>query len=93
MQLRFASLAVISLRRDLHPQECARAGRTTKKAAYLATRGFRRRGRADDCAGRMSRAYFWAALALSLVTGVGVSSGVPGVVSITSAVTAAALPP
>ena len=28
MQLRFASFAVINLRRDLHPQECARAGRT-----------------------------------------------------------------
>ena len=31
MQLRFTSFAVINLRRDLHPQECARAGRTTKK--------------------------------------------------------------
>ena len=31
-QLRFTSLAVVSLRRDLHPQECAHAGRTTKKA-------------------------------------------------------------
>ena len=28
MQLRFASLVVINLRRDLHPQECAHAGRT-----------------------------------------------------------------
>ena len=28
MQLRFTSFAVINLRRDLHPQECARAGRT-----------------------------------------------------------------
>ena len=28
VQLRFASFAVINLRRDLHPQECARAGRT-----------------------------------------------------------------
>ena len=27
-QLRFASFAVINLRRDLHPQECAHAGRT-----------------------------------------------------------------
>ncbi len=27
-QLRFASLAVINSQRDLHPQECARAGRT-----------------------------------------------------------------
>ena len=33
MQLRFASLAVINLRRDLHPRECARAGRTMKKPA------------------------------------------------------------
>jgi hypothetical protein len=33
MQLRFASFAVINLRRDLHPQECARAGRTMKKKA------------------------------------------------------------
>ena len=31
MQLRFASFAVINLRRDLHPQECARAGRTRKR--------------------------------------------------------------
>jgi len=30
MQLRFASFAVINLRWDLHPQECARAGRTRK---------------------------------------------------------------
>ncbi|WP_218968727.1 hypothetical protein, partial [Massilia eurypsychrophila] len=30
-QLRFASLAVVSSRRDLHPQECAHAGRTQKK--------------------------------------------------------------
>jgi hypothetical protein len=29
-QLRFASLAVVSSRRDLHPQECAHAGRTQK---------------------------------------------------------------
>ena len=28
MQLRFASFAVINLRWDLHPQECARAGHT-----------------------------------------------------------------
>ena len=28
VQLRFASFAVINLRRDLHPQECAHAGRT-----------------------------------------------------------------
>ena len=27
-QLRFTSFAVINLRRDLHPQECAHAGRT-----------------------------------------------------------------
>ena len=31
MQLRFASFAVINLRRDLPPQERARAGRTQKK--------------------------------------------------------------
>jgi hypothetical protein len=31
MQLRFASFAVINLREDFHPQECARAGRTMKK--------------------------------------------------------------
>jgi hypothetical protein len=29
MQLRFTSFAVINLRRDLHPQECAHAGRTS----------------------------------------------------------------
>ena len=32
-QLRFTSLAVISLRRDFHPQECAHAGRTQKRLA------------------------------------------------------------
>ena len=32
MQLRFASLAVINLRWDFHPQECAHAGRTKKRA-------------------------------------------------------------
>ena len=32
MQLRFASLAVINSREDLHLQECAHAGRTSKKA-------------------------------------------------------------
>jgi hypothetical protein len=31
--LRFASFAMINLRRDLHPQECAHAGRTKKKTA------------------------------------------------------------
>ena len=31
MQLRFASFVVINLRRDLHPQVCAHAGRTIKK--------------------------------------------------------------
>jgi len=31
MQLRFASFAVINLRWDLHPQECAHAGRTQKR--------------------------------------------------------------
>jgi len=31
MQLRFASLAVINLRWDFLPQECARAGRTKQK--------------------------------------------------------------
>ena len=32
VQLRFASLAVINSWRDLHPQECARAGRTSRTA-------------------------------------------------------------
>ena len=31
MQLRFTSFAVINLRRDFHPQECAHAGRTQQK--------------------------------------------------------------
>ena len=31
MQLRFTSLTVVSSRRDLHPQECAHAGRTQEK--------------------------------------------------------------
>jgi len=34
MQLRFTSFVVINLRRDLHPQECAHAGRTMKKAGF-----------------------------------------------------------
>lgn len=33
MQLRFTPFAVINLRRDLHPQECAHAGRTKKNGA------------------------------------------------------------
>jgi len=32
--LRFTSLAVTSLWRDLHPQVCAHAGRTMKKALW-----------------------------------------------------------
>ena len=32
VQLRFASFALINLRWDFHPQECARAGRTKKTA-------------------------------------------------------------
>ena len=31
VQLRFASLVLVNLWRDLHPQVCAHAGRTTKK--------------------------------------------------------------
>lgn len=37
-QLRFTSFAVINLRRDLHPQECAHAGRT-KQNRTLYTEG------------------------------------------------------
>jgi hypothetical protein len=36
MQLRFTSFAVVSLRRDFHPQDCAHAGRTQKSRPYLA---------------------------------------------------------
>ena len=39
MQLRFTSFAVVSLRRDFHPQDCAHAGRTTKKA-FVQTSAF-----------------------------------------------------
>jgi hypothetical protein len=35
MQLRFTSFAVINLREDFHLQECAHAGRTTKKPLHL----------------------------------------------------------
>ena len=35
MQLRFASFAVINLRRDFHPQECAHAGRTNQKPTVV----------------------------------------------------------
>ena len=47
MQLRFASLAVINSREDLHLQECAHAGRTKKRALkasallYIATSSYR----------------------------------------------------
>ncbi|VVQ23467.1 hypothetical protein PS938_05415 [Pseudomonas fluorescens] len=34
MQLRFTSFAVVSLRRDFHPQDCAHAGRTQKTPFY-----------------------------------------------------------
>ena len=37
-QLRFTSFAVINLQRDSHPQECAHAGRTNKKASPKAGR-------------------------------------------------------
>lgn len=47
MQLRFASLAVINSWRDLHPQVCARAGRTPKKPHRLAGL-FPNRGRANS---------------------------------------------
>jgi hypothetical protein len=33
MQLRFTSFAVVSLRQDFHPQDCAHAGRITKSPA------------------------------------------------------------
>src|SRR6202011_2869153 len=39
MQLRFASLAVISSRWDFHPQECAHAGRTKEKPPAVSCRG------------------------------------------------------
>ncbi|WLI11764.1 MULTISPECIES: hypothetical protein [Pseudomonas] len=42
MQLRFTSFAVASLRRDFHPQDCAHAGRTIKKAAANAAAKVRR---------------------------------------------------
>ena len=38
-QLYFASLVVTNLRRDLHPQVCAHAGRTTKKPSFGYERG------------------------------------------------------
>ena len=40
MQLRFTSFVVINSRRDLHPQVCAHAGRTTKKPQSFKTGGF-----------------------------------------------------
>jgi len=41
MQLRFTSFAVVSLRRDFHPQDCAHAGRT-KKGEHMPPRGLKR---------------------------------------------------
>jgi hypothetical protein len=38
VQLRFTSLIVINLRRDLHPQECAHAGRTGRRAGGASQR-------------------------------------------------------
>jgi len=52
MQLRFASFAVINLRRDLHPQECARAGRTKGKGPRWREPLRRRR-----CSGAGTRVY------------------------------------
>jgi hypothetical protein len=46
MQLRFTSLAVVSLRRDFHPQDCAHAGRTIKKARAWA--GQKKHQRSDE---------------------------------------------
>ena len=40
MQLRVASFAVINLRRDLHPQECAHAGRTRGPTGRRPAGGF-----------------------------------------------------
>jgi hypothetical protein len=40
MQLRFTSFVVINLRRDLHPQECAHAGRTKGKRPMQRTGRF-----------------------------------------------------
>jgi hypothetical protein len=37
LQLRFASFAVINLRWDFHPQECARAGRTKNKKGAVSS--------------------------------------------------------
>ena len=39
MQLRFTLLTVTSSQQDLHPQVCAHAGRTMKKATSLSTGG------------------------------------------------------
>ncbi len=46
IQLRFASFAMVSVRRDLHPQECAHAGRIRKRRALL--RAFRGRLRGNQ---------------------------------------------
>ena len=46
VQLRFASFAVINLRRDSHPQECAHAGRTKKKRERIT------RSRSFSCEGQ-----------------------------------------
>jgi hypothetical protein len=54
MQLRFASFAVINLRRDLHPQECAHAGRTNKKRSLAAFLFFLARQKAALSAKRQS---------------------------------------
>jgi hypothetical protein len=52
MQLRFTSLAVTSLWRDFHPQECAHAGRTREKA--IPRDGLFRTGwRRERCSGQV----------------------------------------
>ena len=51
MQLRFASFAVINLRRDLHPQVCAHAGRT-KKALLSQGQCFPPQDRSPEARGR-----------------------------------------
>jgi len=49
VQLRFTSFIVINLRRDLHPQECAHAGRTKQNGPLMRAVGSEALPRQSAC--------------------------------------------
>jgi len=77
MQLRFASFAVINLRRDLHPQECPHAGRTSHNACHLSMTGIvsAHRLAASNARIGVAIAEYYPKLSLSGLIGSATSSG------------------